>query len=86
MNRRDQTPRTLALKNQFSQDSFDDMIPPSTYDQISDDFVTSTLSQLSVEGRKRMDQMVEDFIKVSRFLLYGVLRKEWCISERTPPS
>lgn len=67
LNRRGDQMRTLALRNQLSQDSFDDpsMFPStSAHVSVADNLVKTTLAQLSADGRKQMDDLVEGFIKV----------------------
>jgi hypothetical protein len=69
------SPRAMALRNQLSQDSFDDpSMFPSTSANVSlaDNLVKTTLGQLSADGRKRMDDLVEDFIKVRFYwIIFG---------------
>jgi hypothetical protein len=65
------SPRAMALRNQFSQDSFDDptMFPStSAHVSLADDLVKNALAHLSSSGRKQMDDLVESFIKVCTYL------------------
>ncbi|KAI6219250.1 PDZ domain containing protein [Aphelenchoides besseyi] len=62
------TPRAMALRNQLSQDSFDERIMPSTSTAEScsypnDELTQTTLAQLSEDCRKRMDELAEEFVR-----------------------
>ncbi|KAI6193962.1 PDZ domain containing protein [Aphelenchoides besseyi] len=62
------TPRAMALRNQLSQDSFDERIMPCTSTAEScrypnDELTQTTLSQLSEDCRKRMDELAEEFVR-----------------------
>ncbi|KAI6234108.1 PDZ domain containing protein [Aphelenchoides fujianensis] len=60
------SPRSMSLRNQQSQDSFDERLLPSTSAAVGlppDELTRTTLAQLSDECRRRMDELAEEFVR-----------------------